>query len=78
MSESVMNGHGHDFGHEFVSKSMSEADSDTDTTIFGTLVSAHLWSTGEPVSGFSFPTSTPIAVLQRIFSVKQLNSSNIS
>ena len=27
-----MNGHGHDFGHEFV----SEADSDTDTRFFGT------------------------------------------
>ena len=27
-----INGHGYDFGHEFVTESMSEADSDTDTT----------------------------------------------
>ena len=36
--ESEMNGHGHDFGHEFVSESVSvyEADSDTETRYFGT------------------------------------------
>ena len=32
-----MNGHEHDFGHEFVSESVFEADSDTDTTIFDIL-----------------------------------------
>jgi len=31
-----MNGHGRDFGHEFVSESVSEADSDKDTRFFGT------------------------------------------
>ena len=31
-----MNGHGHDFEHEFVSESVFEADSDTDTIFFGT------------------------------------------
>ena len=36
--ESEMNGHGHDFGHEFVSESVSvyEADSNTETRYFGT------------------------------------------
>ena len=32
---SEMNGHEHDFGHEFVSESMSEADSETNTRFFG-------------------------------------------
>ena len=32
---SNMNGHGHDFGHEFVSESVSKADSDT--RFFGSL-----------------------------------------
>ena len=31
-----MNGHRHDFGHEFVSESVSKADSDTHTRFFGT------------------------------------------
>ena len=33
---SEMNGHGHDFGYDFLSESVSEADSDTDTRFFGT------------------------------------------
>ena len=31
-----MNGHGHHFGHEFVSESVSKADSDEDTRFYGT------------------------------------------
>ena len=31
-----MNGHGHEFGHEFRSESMTEVDSDTDMRFFGT------------------------------------------
>ena len=38
-----MNGHGLDFGHEFVSKSVSVYEADSDTDILRTRVSAQLW-----------------------------------